>query len=109
MVDKDTQIKSSERGFDIKGFWKRLWELLSPAHATMKKVLCWMLVVEITRLAGPYVLKLIIDLITDFSVEKIGEIAALIFVMFLVNETVSILQYTNDKRVFRILADTESN
>ena len=54
-------------------------------------------------------MKLIIDLVTKFSVEKIPQIIFLIFVMFLVNEVVSFLQYTNDKRIFRILADTESD
>lgn len=109
MKDEKQKSKTVERGFDIKGFWKRLWELLSPSQPSMKKVVLLMLVVEITRLAGPFVLKLIIDLITNFSVEKIGKIILLIFVMFLVNEIVSVLQFTNDKRIFKILADTESD
>ncbi|MDD5396466.1 MAG: ABC transporter ATP-binding protein [Candidatus Moranbacteria bacterium] len=109
MKEKKQKNNKTERTFDIKGFWMRLWKLLLPAQGGMKKVFSLMLVVEITRLAGPYTLKLIIDLITNFRVEKIAQIAALIFAMFAINEIVSILQYTNDKRIFRILADTESN
>ena len=109
MVEKKQKLKKSERGFDIRGFWKRLWELLSPAHSSMKKVIALMLVVELARLAGPYVLKLVIDTIANFSIEKTAYIIMLIGAMFLVNEIVSILQYTNDKRIFRILADTESD
>src|SRR5690242_3587866 len=109
MEKNKSKQENSERGFDIKGFWLRLWELLNPAHRTIKLVISWMLLVELTRLVGPYVLKLIIDLITNFSVEKIPQIIGFIFLMFLVNETVSVLQYTNDRRIFRILADTESD
>jgi len=109
MKKAEQKINVAERGFDIKGFWRRLWELLLPVHGEMKKVLYLMLVVEITRLAGPYILKLIIDLITNFSTEKVVQIAVLILAMFLVNELVSVLQFTNDKRIFKILASTESN
>ncbi|NTV41221.1 MAG: ABC transporter ATP-binding protein [Candidatus Moranbacteria bacterium] len=107
---KKTQAtQTTERGFDIRGFWVRLWELLMPVHKLIKKVLFVMLFVELTRLVGPYILKMVIDLITNFSVEKIPQIVGLVFGMFLVNETVSVLQYTNDKRIFKILAQAESD
>ncbi len=109
MTKEKSKSKIKERSFDIRGFWVRLWELLAPAHALINRVVFVMLFVEITRLAGPYILKLIIDLITNFSVEKIPQIIDLIFAMFLVNETVSILQYINDKRIFKILAEVESD
>ncbi len=109
MTKEKSKSKIKERSFDIRGFWVRLWELLAPAHALINRVVFVMLFVEITRLAGPYILKLIIDLITNFSVEKIPQIIGLIFAMFLVNETVSILQYINDKRIFKILAEVESD
>lgn len=109
MEKKKTQKNSVERGFDIKGFWVRLWELLGPAHGTIKLVFSWMILVELTRLVGPYILKLIIDSITNFSVDKISQIVGLIFSMFLFNEIVSVLQYVNDRRMFRILASTESD
>jgi ABC-type multidrug transport system fused ATPase/permease subunit len=109
MLKQKEKIQTAERGFDSKGFWVRLWELLKPAHGLIKKVIFLMLFVELTRLVGPYVLKLIIDLITSFSAEKIPQIVGLVFVMFLTNETVSFLQFTNDKRIFKILAETESD
>ncbi len=109
MLKQKEKIQTGERGFDIKGFWVRLWELLAPTHRLIKKVLFLMLFVELTRLVGPYVLKLLIDLITSFSAEKIPQIVGLILLMFLTNETVSFLQFTNDKRIFKILAETESD
>ena len=109
MTKEKAKLKIEERGFDMRGFWIRLWELLMPVHTLIKRVLFFMVFVELTRLVGPYLLKLIIDLATNFSVEKIPQIVGLIFAMFLTNETVSFLQYTNDKRIFRISAETESN
>ena len=109
MTKEKQKMEIAERGFDIRGFWIRLWELLAPAHGLIKKVLFLMLFVEITRLAGPYLLKMIIDLITNFSVEKIPQIVGLIFAMFVSNETVSFLQNINDRRIFKILAETESD
>ena len=109
MVEKNKKLKNLERSSDIKGFWKRLWELLLPSQMMMKRIIYLMLAVELTRLAGPYVLKLIIDLIMNFDVSKIAQIVILIFVMFGVNEVVSILQYINDRRIFRVLANTESD
>src|SRR6266567_3760536 len=98
MKEIKQKIDIPERGFDVKGFWVRLWELLLPVQVSIRKVFSLMLAIEVTRLAGPYVLKLIIDLITNFSVEKIPEIVILIFAMFLFNETVFMLQYIKDKR-----------
>ncbi|EKE19110.1 MAG: hypothetical protein ACD_9C00135G0001 [uncultured bacterium] len=110
MVTEKQKNNNSERKFDIKGFWTRLWELLGPVQSLMKKVLSLMLVVELTRLIGPYILKLIIDMITiDFDMDKLWLLVFLIIAMFVVNEIVSILQYTNDKKIFKILADSESN
>ncbi len=109
MTKEKQKVEIAERGFDIKGFWVRLWELLAPAHGLIRKVLFLMLFVEITRLAGPYLLKMIIDLIANFSVGKLPQIVGLIFAMFVTNETVSVLQNINDRRIFRILAETESD
>ncbi len=109
MTKEKQKVEIAERGFDIKGFWIRLWELLAPAHGLIKKVLFLMLFVELTRLAGPYLLKMIIDLIANFSVGKLPQIVGLIFAMFVTNETVSVLQNINDRRIFRILAETESD
>lgn len=109
MVNKEEKTTVPIRNFDIKGFWKRLWRLLAPEHGIMKKVFFLMIFVELTRLVSPYILKLIIDLITHFDIGKIFTLAELIVAMFLTNQLVSFMQYLNDRRIFRILADTESN
>lgn len=109
MVKKKQKINTSGRGFDMKSFWKHLWILLGGSHGIIKKLVSVMVVVELSRLIGPYILKLIIDSVTKFSPDKIGEIVLLIFGMFIANELVSLLSYTNDKKTFKILVDTELN
>jgi ABC-type multidrug transport system fused ATPase/permease subunit len=97
-----------ENKFDIRGFWKRLWELLDFVHPQIKKLAIFIIFIELFRLLGPYILKLIIDQITNFSPEKIGKLVLLIIAMFLANQVVSIMAYFEDRRIIRILADVES-
>ncbi len=66
-----------------------------------------MVVVELSRLAGPYIIKLIIDLISDFSADKIWQLVLLVAGMFFVYEITSLLQYGNDRKIFKVLADSE--
>lgn len=100
--------KNNSREFDFKGFWTRLWKLLLPMRGEFKKLLSLMIVVELVRLIGPYLLKNIIDLITHFSLDRIWQLIFLIFGMFFTNQLVSFLAWIDDKRIFRILAEVES-
>jgi len=96
------------RKFDMKGFWLRLWRLVAPSHVLIKRVVVLIMFIELVRLAGPYLLKLIIDEITNFSPEKIFEIAGLILAMFFINQFFSILDWRTDRRIFDILIDLEA-
>jgi len=87
----------------------RLWKLLEPAHGLMRRIFFVMLAVELMRLVSPYLLKLIIDSISNFSADKILPLLVLILAMFVANEAVSFFQYTNDRRIFKMLADSESD
>ena len=104
---KETKPHKIQREFDFKGFWVRLWELLSPSHPVMKKVFSLMVVVELTRLVSPWLLKMIIDLITHFSADKIGQLMWLAAGMFFFNELTSFLQYVNDGRIFNMMSTCE--
>lgn len=88
-------------------FWSKLWELLTPSHKQIKILLGFIMFFEASRLIGPYILKLIIDIITNFSQEYIGELAILTLAMFGVNQFVAVIDYFIDKRIIAILADSE--
>lgn len=77
--------------------------MLRPAHKKIFKLLFFTIIIELTRLIGPYVLKLIIDFITNFDLAQIDKLGILIFILFLSNQAVSFLSYNADKKIFDIL------
>lgn len=105
---KEREKTEKHRELDMRGFWVRLWRLVTPSHSLIKKVLILIMFGELVRLGGPYLLKFIIDEIASFSPEKLFKIGALIFAMFLVNQFYSLLDWRADKRIFNILNDIES-
>lgn len=107
MAEKD-EDKNNIRKFDIKGFWIRLWKLLAPSHRQIATLFFLIMVTEILRLAGPYILKFIIDTITDFSIEKTMLLVGLIIGMFFANQAVSFSSFFNDRRIFKVLADVQT-
>ena len=108
-MKKDNEKLNNKDGLNIKRFWIRLWRLLTPSHKFIKNMLFLIVSIELSRFLGPYVLKLIIDLITNFKAEEIGKIIALTAVMFVANQLVSILVYFEDRRIFKVLATTEAD
>jgi ABC-type multidrug transport system fused ATPase/permease subunit len=105
MEIKEEKINKS-REFDLRSFWKKLWRLLTPSHRAIINLLIFTLLLEILRLIGPYILKLIIDIITsNFNAEMIGRIVWLIVIMLLSNQAMSLLDYLVDKKVFITLVD----
>lgn len=99
--------KSSISEINIKGFWSRLWNLLSPSKKQIKKLAILTVFFEMSRLIGPYILKLIIDLITNFNADQISEMLLLIFALFVSGEFVALIDYFLDKKIFRVLIDAE--
>lgn len=94
-------------GYNINGFWVRFWHLLKPSRKQIGRLLMVTLCLELMRFVGPYILKLIIDLITNFSAAEIQRLVIYIVAMFLANQSTSILAFLQDKRIFKILVDVE--
>lgn len=93
----------------VKGFWSKLWKLLAPSQKQIKILAVSVFFFELIQLAGPYILKLIIDGIVEFnftreSIVKILELAA---AMFAVNQVVSFMGYFFDKQCFKIISEAE--
>ena len=65
------------------------------------------MVFELARLAGPYLLKMIIDRITYFEAINIEPIIYLIILMFASEQIVSFIDYFKDKMTFKILVGLE--
>ncbi|MDP1884570.1 MAG: ABC transporter ATP-binding protein [Candidatus Moranbacteria bacterium] len=109
MGKKEEQKFSAEKikGYDIHGFWVRIWKLLEPSHKQIGRLLTVTFCLELMRLAGPYILKLIIDLVTNFSAAQINLLLAYVAGMFLANQATSFLAFLQDRRIFKILVDVE--
>jgi ABC-type multidrug transport system fused ATPase/permease subunit len=98
-------IKNKKIG--LRGFWGRLWELLKPFRREIIWSGFFISLLEVTRLAGPYILKIIIDLLTNFSRENIDLIFLLAFGLFAANQLVGVLDYFLDKRLIKITGKIE--
>lgn len=98
--------KEEENNFNIREFWRKLWNLAAPSHKAIATLLVFTIVLEALRLIGPYVLKIIIDIITsNFNSAAILKITYLIILMFLANQSVSVFDYFVDRKIFRTLVE----
>jgi ABC-type multidrug transport system fused ATPase/permease subunit len=104
---EDKQNKTSIKDLNVKDFWYRLWKLLAPSHKQIKILFGFVMVFELSRLIAPYILKIIIDMITDFHQENIGKIILLIGAIFAANQLVVVIDYFVDKKIMAILAEAE--
>jgi len=91
----------------MSGFWKKLWQLIDFSHKEIKVLVGFIVVFEGIRLIGPYLLKIIIDELIDFRIEKISLLLLLIAGMFITEEAASIFAYIKDKRIFKILINIQ--
>ena len=89
--------------FDFRGFWKKLWEILSFARPMIGRLFIILMFLEILQLGSPYLLKIIIDLITSFQIENLEKILGFIILMFLLNQSVSAIDYFADKLGIKIV------
>ena len=99
--------KNERQKNNLRVFWLRLWKLLTPSRKQIKTLFILTVFFELARLIGPYILKLIIDRITQFDAGQIVPITLLIALMFLSEQFNSILHYFKDKKIFRILTSVE--
>ncbi len=95
--------KTSEKN----NFWLNLWDLLSPSKKNFKKILMLIILFELVALIGPYLLKLIIDKIITFSTEEIFAVITLIALMFLSEQTKSLVDYFSNKTILKMMLDIE--
>jgi ABC-type multidrug transport system fused ATPase/permease subunit len=92
---------------DLKKFVKQLWFLLKPSRRKIYWLVFWAVLVEILHLIGPYILKIIIDLILEFKAEDIQTISLWIVAMFVANQIASFFGYIKDRKSLEIVADTD--
>ena len=108
MAKSDSKIQAShQKDFDLRKFWDKLWRLLAPVKKQIYKLLILIMFLEAFLLIGPYLLKIIIDLVANIDSGKIGLIMLLIGLMFVANQVDSLINYFKDKKIFDIFVSTE--
>ena len=107
-MNRQSKKTTKQEKVKIKGFWLRLWKLLAPSQRQIKVLLGFIMVFELTRLIGPYLLKLIIDKLINFNFNEIVPIVILISFMLIAEQLTSLIGYLMDKRILKIIGEIEN-
>ena len=91
-----------------KDFWKNLWKLFEPYHAQLKGVTFLIVIIEMLGLAAPYLLKLAIDLISEFDEKNINAILLLSLGIFCAEQLNSVIRAFNDRISMNVFAKSEN-
>ncbi|MDP2708688.1 MAG: ABC transporter ATP-binding protein [bacterium] len=107
MDDRELNIKFNKTPINMRQFWKRLWRLIAPSRQQIVYLFILIAAYEGFRFVGPYLLKRIIDLITDFRPEDIKDIFIFIALILIFEQVVALIDYFADKAIFKIITEAE--
>jgi ABC-type multidrug transport system fused ATPase/permease subunit len=89
-------------------FWKKFWQILEPSHKKFKLLFVLIIVYELVSLISPFVLKNIIDRIGVFKEDDLGFLLILIFLFFISEEFVSLINYFKNRIIFKNQFDIDA-
>lgn len=87
--------------------WKEFWRFMAPMHKRFFKLLYLVLFIQAGALLGPYIIKIIVDKLTNFSQSSVYELFGLIFLFFIAEQGTSLFSFYRDRLSFRYLFDLE--
>lgn len=88
-------------------FWRKLWSLLSESRKLVFVILLFTIIAAVLDLVKPYIIKLVIDNLTNFKKEDLWFMFSLIGVFFLSDQVYSWITYIDDVKILRLSVDTE--
>ncbi|MFA5163118.1 MAG: ABC transporter ATP-binding protein [Patescibacteria group bacterium] len=91
----------------LNDFTAKFWNLMKPFHGMMGRVFILTFIFEILGLVSPYIVKLIIDALTNFSVAELSKLISLLLIFFIAEQANSFSYYVRDRQLFRLLIDIE--
>ncbi len=106
MPEKEISIEKDAK-FNFKEFWKGLWSLLSFVRKQIFLLLSITIFLEIINLIGPYILKIIIDIITQFDPKNIQKILGLAISMFAADQFSSLTDFWRDKYIIKTMTQID--
>lgn len=107
MLEKEFGLKLNKKPLNMRQFWLRLWKLISASRAQIINLFVFVIIFELSKFIGPYLIKRIIDLISDFKPEHIKNIFVLICLILVSDFALYAIDYLADKKLFKILVDVE--
>ncbi|MCX6795748.1 MAG: ABC transporter ATP-binding protein [Candidatus Falkowbacteria bacterium] len=106
-MDNQDNSEKTEDTLPWSRFWVELWKLLSNFHRSAFILLGIATFTAGLDLVQPYILKFVVDGLTNFSRAELTHILWLIAYYLLANETRSLIQYVGDRKILRFLVDIE--
>ena len=107
MPEEKLNIKLDKKPIKMRQFWTRLWSLIAPSHKQIIYLFVLIMAYELFRFVGPYLLKRIIDLITNFTPEHIKDILLFVALILVFDSVVALIDYFADKKIFKIITEVE--
>jgi ABC-type multidrug transport system fused ATPase/permease subunit len=88
-------------------FWTELWSLLRPFKKLFLLVFVMAIFTALLDLVKPYILKWLIDGLTNFNSSDLKNLLKLIALYILTDQFRSLVQYFNDRRILLLLVKVE--
>jgi ABC-type multidrug transport system fused ATPase/permease subunit len=104
MEDKS---KDNLPDISFKEFWVRLWKILKPSHGAIRGIFWIIILVAMLDIVNPYMIKLIIDRLTNLQAGAWPIILGFVALFFLSSQVRSWFNYLVNLRLMQLLVDLE--
>jgi len=88
-------------------FWIELWNLLKPFRRLFFSIFGIAILVAVLDLVKPYILKWLIDGLTNFETADLRALVKLIILYIFTDQVRSLIQYFSDRRILLLLVKVE--
>lgn len=105
-TNQDNRINQPEI-ISWSNFWVELWRLLEPFRKLFIGVFGIAILIACLDLVKPYILKWLIDGLTDFNLNDLGNLIKLIILYIFTDQVRSVIAYFSDRRVLKLLVKIE--
>lgn len=110
MSETENKIEEKEiPQISNKEFWIKLWELLDESHRLIFVILAFTVVAALLDLLKPYIVKVVIDSLTNFKKEDLVLMIMLVGGFFIADQIRSWVTYLNNIKILRLSVDIEYN
>lgn len=110
MSETENKIEEKEiPQISNKEFWIKLWELLDESHRLIFVILAFTVVAALLDLLKPYIVKVVIDNLTNFKKEDLVLMIMLVGGFFIADQIRSWVTYLNNIKILRLSVDIEYN